>query len=573
MSCARPLLVVAFWLLSAFPLLAQDNLDSITQALRQAGMSDGTAVRVPLPTTLLAGAVDPAQYRLGPGDELEILVLGETVKRSFEWVGPSGSLTISPGGSIAVDGLTLLEADALVAERLAPYYTEGAEVQVRLSNIRVFRVRVVGDVLHPGEFLATPFTRVTDVLDEAQGRARVDATGLRFALPTEETAPTLIEVAQGEPVALEEEEMGLEEPPEPMEEEVVLVAPERRRVLLIRDGARPLRIDAVGARLGWQGAENPTLSGGDLISVPMQRDFIYIEGAVYRPGEYELLPGDSALQLLHMAGGVTMAAADYLIVKRDGREGARMLVDRQRAAMALLESGDRVYVPSASDRESPATVTIQGAVAYPGVYPLLPDQDRVQDLLLLAGGFTSDAVARETYIVREGDDLRLDPVDTRIRYTPEEVQEHEEFEYRLQRRFLAARVVYVDIEDLEEPGDNPLLRRGDVIRVPSRDEMVYVSGAVLRPGGFALVAGATYEYYLQRAGGVTERARLRKRSLIAASSGAWGELDEDTEIRPGDTIWIPGKVPRDWWEIFREVVTVTGQIATTYLVIDNITSR
>jgi len=534
---------------------ALEPQDLLPGALSLGGDAGATgAAGAPVATTVPPGAVDPSTYALGPGDQLEILILGDAEERRFEWVGPSGSLTVTPGGALQVDGLSVAEAERQVAATLQRYYP-GAEIQVRLRNTRTFRVRLAGAVPFPGEFLATPFTRVTDVLDEALGKARVGPSGLR-------TAQIVVP-------EVEEEERLAEQEPEAAEE-AAPIAPEWRRVYLHRAGEPPRPIDAAAARLGWPGAENPVLRGGDRLVIPSDRQLVRIDGAVYAPGVYELLAHDSALDLLRLAGGVTAEASEFILIKRAGRNGDRVITNAARAALAEIEPGDHIFVPSSAERRAPATVTVEGAVRFPGQYPLLPDEDTVRDILLLAGGFTAEAVSHETYVMREGEDLRLDPTTDRIRMTPRAIQEHGEFEYQLQRRMLAARVIYVALDDLDDPSENPLLRAGDAIRVPSRDDMVYVSGAVMRPGGYARLEGAGFAHYVERAGGTTDRADRSERRLVAGSTGQWLELDDETPIRPGDTIWIPGKEPRDYWQLFRELVAVVGQVATTYLVIDNI---
>ena len=55
-----------------------------------------------------------------------------------------------------------------------------------------------------------------------------------------------------------------------------------------------------------------------------------------------------------------------------------------------------------------------------------------------------------------------------------------------------------------------------------------------------------------------------------------GEIvdDEDvTEFIPGDQIWVPRKSDRNYWELFRQTMSVAAQIATVYLVVETARSR
>ncbi len=546
------------------------------------GPVDATLGR-PEPTTLAAGPVDAETYVLGPGDQLEILILGEVEERRFEWVGSDGALTVSPAGAIDVAGITLAAAQQEVARILERYY-RGARVQVRLRNLRTFRVRVVGAIDHPGEYWATPLTHAADLLAEAEGRATVGANGLRVALPpTQEssTAARLRNAAASEAgtasarAATAGSAAGrasggttaVEIPAEP-----AMAPPMHRRVLLLRAGEEPLAFDLAAVRLGWPGAVDPLLRGGDVLSVPTQRDFARVEGEVFMPGEVEVLPGDTAADLIQVAGGARPGASDYVLVKSGperGVEGGRVLSNRARAALVPVGAGDVVYVPGDGARTQGSEVTIEGAVLFPGPYPLLSGTDTLRDLLLLAGGFTTAAEPGEVYILRE-DRQRFDPDPGAFSaaHTTPNVLDEEDVEYMLQRRFLGKRVVRADLRDLDAPALNPLLRPGDVIHVPRADDMVYVAGAVANPGGFARVEGADFDYYVERAGGRTGQADWRHRRLISGATGQWRHAGSVREIHAGDTLWIPARKERDWWETFREGVAVVAQIATIYLVID-----
>ena len=47
-----------------------------------------------------------------------------------------------------------------------------------------------------------------------------------------------------------------------------------------------------------------------------------------------------------------------------------------------------------------------------------------------------------------------------------------------------------------------------------------------------------------------------------ASSGEWVSVDDAKDLEPGDTIWVPERQDRDYWQFFKDVLTVTTQIVT-----------
>jgi len=108
------------------------------------------------------------------------------------------------------------------------------------------------------------------------------------------------------------------------------------------------------------------------------------------------------------------------------------------------------------------------------------------------------------------------------------------------------------------------LMPGDVIQVPSRLNMVYVSGQAAFPGAVPYEPGYSVWDYIERAGGFGWRASRDVR-VVEARTGAIIEADEVNHIDPGDRIWIKEKPERDYWSIFTQTMNVVGQVSTIVL--------
>lgn len=88
-------------------------------------------------------AVSP-EYRLGPGDRVEIVLAGRVdVARHLLVVTPEGNLHLPPMGTIAVAGLTVAEARKAVASRAAPLF-KFLNVALTVVTARSFEVTVSG---------------------------------------------------------------------------------------------------------------------------------------------------------------------------------------------------------------------------------------------------------------------------------------------------------------------------------------------------------------------------------------------------------------------------------------------
>jgi len=118
----------------------------------------------------------------------------------------------------------------------------------------------------------------------------------------------------------------------------------------------------------------------------------------------------------------------------------------------------------------------------------------------------------------------------------------------------------------QDSSEDVLLKDGDLINVPKRPGVIYVSGRVSKPGGILFKPGANFDYYIDKAGGFTWDANKRKTKIIKVT----GEIRKTGQIKafePGDRIFIPRKQERDLWRAFYDVVMVLGQLAAVVLVV------
>ena len=116
----------------------------------------------------LSRAVVPDQYALGPGDGLLINIWGEYDETYDVRVSPDGKISLPTIGDLSLKGLTLTEAHRLIDGEVKKYY-RNVKSGLSLTSLRVFEVQVLGEVLQPGVYLATPVKRVSDVIAQAGG--------------------------------------------------------------------------------------------------------------------------------------------------------------------------------------------------------------------------------------------------------------------------------------------------------------------------------------------------------------------------------------------------------------------
>jgi polysaccharide export outer membrane protein len=112
-----------------------------------------------------AAASDPAQgatyqYRLGPGDKVQITTFGEpTLSGAFDVAG-SGMVDIPLVGPVKAAGLTTVEFGHAVEAALRDGFLNDPKVSVEVMNYRPFYI--LGEVTKPGEY---PYTNGLTVLN------------------------------------------------------------------------------------------------------------------------------------------------------------------------------------------------------------------------------------------------------------------------------------------------------------------------------------------------------------------------------------------------------------------------
>src|SRR4051812_29631882 len=147
------------------------------------------------PTTVFAPAtvadrvaVDPSllqrpttDFRLGPGDQLEIEVLGDIATRARTTVGPDGKIYfyILPG--VDVWGATLAEARERIVKELQKYVREEQPVSVTLRGVQSQRVWVLGRLSRPGVYAMSGPMTLLEAIAEAGGPAPATAGAMTLA--------------------------------------------------------------------------------------------------------------------------------------------------------------------------------------------------------------------------------------------------------------------------------------------------------------------------------------------------------------------------------------------------------
>ena len=403
----------------------------------------------------------------------------------------------------------------------------GVSMDLRLARPRTFRIYLTGQVHRPGPVEASGALRVGDVL----------------------TGALLLEGAS------------------------------HRRIEVLRtDGTRVFCDLELFLQTGDAGM-NPWLRDGDVIQVPTATDFVYAQGAVARPGRYELGVRDSLRTLLRLAGDpLPSAEVDRVLLVRfkDPFTPESLWVGLEevyaRRRNPALEDGERLYVYFIPQYHQQHEAVILGEVQRPGTYPFAEGRTRLSDLVSAAYGFQAPAdlsairVHRQNTLAAEKDQ----ELDRLLRLSRNDLTSSE---YEMLRTKLAGlREDYrVDWARLQYNKDlDLLLRDGDVVRVERLVSSIRVDGEVRRPGILNFVGGESVNDYVAQAGGYTDRAWRGKVRVTRAVTGQTLLARNVRTLDPGDFVWVPEKSDVTVWEQSREVLTALAQLATVVIAIRSV---
>lgn len=556
-----------------------------------------------------------SDYRLGPGDQLVLILTGDVELAYQLQVTREGYIVIPDVGQVFVNGLTLGQLRDQLYTRLGRVYSgvkrtpdATTHFDVSLGNLRANQVYVVGEVQRPGAYQVSSMATILEALyaaggPKASGSFRhvilrrggkevgdfdlyryltagqtpvsmrleegdvvfVPPIGIQVALRGEVIRPALYEMLPGETLPdLVRYAGGLAPDARRTAVQVDRILPERER----QEGRDRAILDVDYDSLA-SGAEAFPLHAGDQIQVfPVldeRRGWVTIDGAVYRPGTYELHPNATVATLIGRAGGpLPDVLMPTLHVSRlDTLNGTRSMIRGSLAAAGSipLHEFDQVTLFGQDSLLIPDSVSVFGFVQNPGRYPLAAGAD-AEDLILMAGGFSRGADPRRAEVVRtRGLSGRSGEVGRSILVA------------------LSGKVPYAEPQALDSAP--PLLARGDGAVVPAAsvtlkpgDDVfvrrlpnyrpprhVVVEGEVRQPGTYVLESmNERVTSILARAGGLApdafaEGVRLVRDSITVAmdlkrameSPGG----TEDPVLADGDRLEVP---------IYDPTVLVSGAV-------------
>lgn len=326
---------------------------------------------------------------------------------------------------------------------------------------------------------------------------------------------------------------------------------------------KSMSIDLAGILSG--NAPDVILENEDSLTIASDEDVIksrkyYIYGPIQRPGSYQFAEGMTLEDALVAAGGLKEEAllSNIEVARRiqytDDHdptynkkaeiytfdvESGLLVKDGQNF---LLKPFDVITVKRNPEYTEISIVNISGEVKYPGSYTLKHGSERLSDLIERAGGLTDAGFAdgaRFTRTLTQNERERARQL-LEMAHSADTVNINK---IAIKDRFY----VGVDLNAaMNKPGCDKdiLLRNGDQLEIPQRNNTVRISGDVLYPNTVPFIEDKSASYYINQAGGVSSKGQ-RSKAFIIYANGQVSRLYKG-RVKPGCEIVIPSKPEKQY---------------------------
>jgi len=519
------------------------------------------------------GPVDPG-YLIGPGDVLRLYLWG-AVELQYELnVDNQGTVFIPTAGQMFVSGVPYSELKTKMTIYLSKFYEGLAAnpptvfLDISLAKLKPIKIFVMGEVSKPGGYTISSFASVFNALysvggpltsgslreirvirnnkviskvdlydyllkGQLIGDVRLQNNDMVFIPSRGKTVSVLGEVLRPAIYELRVDENlkklfefsgGLKATAYTGRVQVSRIKPfEQRKKFELEKQL----VDVDLTNLLQNPSADFILSDGDLVAVDTISakliNYVTIEGAVLRPGAYDVSKVRRLSDLIYEAEGVLPEAyfskADIIRTRPD--ETYQFIsVDLAKALDGdplnniELHPRDSVKIYSIYELVEKRTVSISGYVKNPVSLPFA-DSLTLYDMVFRAGGL-QDPIFRGKAFTLRGDIVRINPDGLTTRIIPFNLE-----------KLLREKSVNIDLE----PGDKIYIYKGDVEKV--LDKVVRIEGEVRKPGEYPLSSNMTPTDLILQAGGFNERS-LRTEVYVnrLKPSGYEGEKISESFVIP-----------------------------------------
>ena len=424
-----------------------------------------------------AAAPAPAEYVLGPGDEVRIQIWGSVDFAGNQTLDRNGQINLPKIGAINLGGIQVKDLESVLKKQVGTVFNN-VSVNAALGKLRGMTVYVVGQANQPGTYNLNSLSTLVNAVFASGGPS-----------------------ANGS----------------------------MRQIELKRGGKTITTLDLYEFIAKGDKSKDASLQPGDVIVIPPAGPRMALVGATDHAAIYELKGGAKVKDVLALGGGLSaLASQQKALLERinvhttqtsQAPKEVQNLMLNQQGLDQTLQDGDVLTLLPISPAFANA-ITLQGTVAQPLRHPWVPNM-RVSDLIPDRESLiTSDYYKRKNKLVQiiESKDAGKE-VAQRINSMVDQINWDYAVLERLNAKDLRLELIPFNLEKAvlqKDPAHNLVLQPGDVVTILSstdvqlpserRTRMVKIEGEVAAPGVYQTLPGETLPQLLQRVGGLTLQA-------------------------------------------------------------------
>ena len=320
------------------------------------------------------------------------------------------------------------------------------------------------------------------------------------------------------------------------------------------------------------------IQNNDVLFIPtkqemMEQQTITIHGEVNYPGTYKFAENETLEDFVLQAGGLKQTASTVKVdVARRVSNPKAWTTDSltARTFSFALKDGfvidgepgfklmpyDEVYVRKSPGYYKQQNVKVEGEVMFSGTYTLSKKNQRLSDIIKEAGGVNDRAFIEGARLERKTNEDERKRMEAALKTAKEQLEALELDAATVNKKidlknsekikkFEVPETYTVGIEldkALANPGGDAdiVLREGDRIVVPQYNGTVKINGAVMYPNTVGYQKGKKAKYYINQAGGYSNKAK-KSQAYIIYMNGTIAKVNDGARPKPGCEIVIPEK--------------------------------
>ena len=557
-------------------------------------INENFGLRFFLPDSSLGSTFDnlpiPGYYEISVGDEIRISLWGQADLQEIFIVDKEGRIFVRSIGFISVIGKSLTELKQYLKQEFSKSYStlysddDRTFMDVSMVSIQSVNLQVIGEVVSPGVYNIHPFSNVITAISQAGG---IDTTGSIRNIKILRDGNIFKEIDFYKLLVYGENNHDFRL----KNKDIILV--DKRQTTIQIDGqvnkpgfyemkknenfddllkfcgdfkpkaglvtevtrilsrSERLTDDDAIKKFYFRDLSKINFSNGDKIVVPKIKNTnsqVFAYGQVKKEGTYQFVNSMRIYDLLELAGGIndkeflkSVNTKKIDLIRRDIKSNfsqvitldLEKIINKDENENILLENYDQITVYPNLNFLPPKTVNLFGEINFPGIYPILKDNETILNIINRAGGLSPRAYEKGIILTRNNQRVILE-------------------------------------------GLNNIVKDGDQINVPQISNVVEIKGQVFNPGLISFKSNRKINQYLQIAGGLTPNADLNN-ILVYYVDGSVKikKRFSNINVEPGCIIQIYEKVEST--NLVGQILTfVEGvsntvtQIITTYVIVTQI---